>query len=298
MARIHPTSIVAPRAEVAHDVFIGPFCHVHGGARIGSGTRLLSHVVVTGGTTIGVENVFHPFSVIGGEAQVRKGSKAAARGGNVDVRAAVGDGASSAADDASEEFTATAVDACGHLEIGDHNVFRENVTVNASSGETATVIGSHNLFMAGCHVAHDVVIGSHCVVANAVQLAGHVLVEDWVTFGGSAGVAQHLRVGQGAFVAAGAMCERDVPPFVIAQGDRARVRALNVVGLQRRGVPSESIVALRRAFARLWGGHAVSFDEALGSIEPSDPWVVMLVAWLRDPTRGVKPAKRVARQRR
>jgi UDP-N-acetylglucosamine acyltransferase len=158
-----------------------------------------------------------------------------------------------------------------------------------------TSIGSHNLFMAGCHVAHDVVLGSRCVVANGVQLAGHVEVEDWVTFGGLAGVAQHLKVGQSAFVAAGAMCERDVPPFVIAQGDRARVRALNVVGLERRGVPAQSVVGLRRAFARLWGvARAVGgFDAALDALDVSDPWVRALGEWLRDPKRRIRRSRRL-----
>lgn len=266
--RCHESSIVDPRAEIADDVEIGPFCHVHAGVRIGAGTRLLSHVVVMGSTTLGVSNVIHPFTVIGGDAQVRKGADTqGTRHG---------------------------------LEIGDHNVFRESVTVNTSSGDGTTRVGSHNLFMAGCHVAHDVVVGSRCVVANGVQLAGHVIIDDWVTFGGLAGVAQHLRVGQGAFVAAGAMCERDVPPFVIAQGDRARVRAINVVGLERRGVPAESIAALRRAFASLWKSEArsdgsCSFDDALRALDRSDPWVGLLAAWLEDPVRGVRPAKRGVR---
>jgi UDP-N-acetylglucosamine acyltransferase len=272
MARVHPSSVVDRGAEISADVEIGPFCHVHAGARIGAGTRLISHVVVMGNTTLGAENVLHPFAVLGGVAQVRK---AGARGS----RPPQGRSA---------------------LEIADHNVFRENVTVNASTGDPrgTTRIGSHNLFMAGCHVAHDVIVGSRCVVANCVQLAGHVVVDDWVTFGGLAGVAQHLRVGQGAFVAAGAMCERDVPPFVIVQGDRARVRALNVVGLERRGVPPESLVALRKAFSKLWRGASTagSFDEALRGLhqvgQPGDPWVAILVDWLLDPIRAVKPARR------
>ncbi|HVJ94508.1 MAG TPA: acyl-ACP--UDP-N-acetylglucosamine O-acyltransferase [Labilithrix sp.] len=275
MAVVHPSSIVDRRAEVADDVVIGPFCHVHAGVRVGAGTRLTSHVVVMGNTTIGVSNVIHPFAVIGGEAQVRKVPN---RG---EVHAG-GDGEGSS----------------GRLEIGDHNVFRESVTVNASSGQEPTRIGSHNLFMAGCHVAHDVVVGSRCIVANGVQLAGHVIIEDWVTFGGLSGVAQHLCVGQGAFVAAGAMCERDVPPFVIVQGDRARVRALNVVGLERRGVPAESIAALRAAFARLWGRKATSFEGALHALDRSDAWVSLLASWLEDPLRSVKAAKRNAPRRR
>lgn len=272
MQRVHPTAIVDPEAEIADDVSIGPFCHVRAGVRIGAGTVLVSHVVVAGRTAIGEGNVLHPFTVIGGEAQVRKDLSGA------------------------RPPTAGAGAACFTLEIGDHNVFRESVTVNGSSGDGITRIGSHNLFMAGCHVAHDVVVGSRCVVANAVQLAGHVVVEDWVTFGGSAGVAQHLRVGQSAFVAAGAMCERDVPPFVIVQGDRARVRALNVVGLERRGLPEASIAALRKAFAKLWGRRSASFEEALRALDRSDPWVAMLAEWLCDPARAVKPAKRLQRR--
>jgi UDP-N-acetylglucosamine acyltransferase len=268
LVRIHPTSVIDRHAELGEDVVVGPFCHVHAGVRIGAGSELVSHVVVRGPqTTLGTGNVLHPFTVVGGAAQIRKGPPSSA----------------------SEEH------ATRHpLEIGDHNVFRESVTVNASSGDDGvTAIGSHNLFMAGCHVAHDVRVGSRCVIANAVQLAGHVKVEDWVTFGGLSGVAQHLVVGQGAFVAAGAMCERDVPPFVIVQGDRARVRALNVVGLERRGVSPASIAALRRAFGRLFSSARSSdFRSTLEAIDCTDPWVESFVRWFADPARSLRPAKR------
>lgn len=278
MPRAHPTAVVDRGAVIADDVEIGPYCIVDANVRIGAGTRLLGHVVVSGRTTLGSSNVVHPFVVLGGEAQVRRRrDPSSIAPGDVDPR----DGRSVA--DAGQRNA---------LEIGSHNVFRESVTINASSGEGATRIGSDNLLMAGCHVGHDVVLGSHCVVANGVQLAGHVTVEDWVTFGGLAAVAQHLRVGQSAFVAAGAMCERDVPPFVIAQGDRARVRALNVVGLERRGVDPASIQALRIAFARLWGGRENSFDRALEELDRTDPRVTELVRWLEDPARAVRPARR------
>jgi UDP-N-acetylglucosamine acyltransferase len=244
--RIHATAIVDPRAELAHDVEVGPYCVVGPGVRIDEGTRLLGHVVVTGHTVIGKNNVVHPFSVIGGEPQIRKN----------DPKPGAPAGRSS-------------------LVIGADNVFREHVTVSVSSGERPTTIGEKNLFMAGAHVAHDVLVGSSCVVANAVQLAGHVIVEDWVTFGGLSGVAQHLRIGQSAFVAAGAMCERDVPPFVIVQGDRARVRALNVVGLERRGVSADSIARLKRAFARTFIQRPphVGFDDAVRALDRTDPLV-------------------------
>jgi UDP-N-acetylglucosamine acyltransferase len=247
LARIHDSAIVDPRAEIEADVEVGPFCHVHAGVRIGAGTRLISHVVVMGNTTIGRHNVFFPFGVIGGEAQIRK------------------DGA-----------LATGRRA---VEIGDHNVFRESVTVNAAGGDGATKIGVHNLLMAGCHVAHDVVFGSHSVVANGVQIAGHVHVGDWVTFGGLAAIAQRLRVGESAFVAGGAMCERDVPPFVIVQGDRARVRALNVVGLERRGVPEASIRALKAAFRAVYSKDAPQASSVRG-LDRADPFVARFAAWL------------------
>jgi len=243
---VHATAIVDPRAELAPDVEVGPFCIIGPGVRIDEGTRLLGHVVITGRTAIGKNNVVHPFSVIGADPQIRKIDP---QPGAAAVRSA--------------------------LVIGADNVFREHVTVNVSSGERPTTIGEKNLFMAGAHVAHDVLVGSNCVVANAVQLAGHVIVEDWVTFGGLAGVAQHLRVGQGAFVAAGAMCERDVPPFVIVQGDRARVRALNVVGLERRGVSADSIARLKKAFARTFVQRAphLGFDDAVRALDRTDPLV-------------------------
>lgn len=276
MNRIHPTAIVAKNAELDDDVFIGPFCHVHAHATIRSGSMLMSHVVVVAHTTIGRNNVIHPFTVLGGEAQVKKGPLGP--------------------DDHPINKPPKHDHGCCTLEIGDNNVFRENVTVNASSSDgdgVPTRIGSNNLFMAGCHIAHDVTVGSRVVVANAVQLAGHVVVDDWVTFGGGAGVAQHLRVGESAFVAAGAMCERDVPPFVIVQGDRARVRALNRVGLERRGVPKTSIARLQRAFTRVWGARA--FEDGVRALDQEandDPFVAILAQWLRDPIRTTRPSKR------
>ena len=251
MMDVHETAIVDRDAELGDDVRVGPFCEVHAGARLGAGTRLVSHVVVHGTTVLGAGNVVHPFAVLGGEAQVLR------REGE------------------------------GVLVIGERNVIREGATLNASNGSGATRVGSSNLLMAGCHIGHDVIVGSHCVVANAVQLAGHSVVEDWVTFGGLSGLAQRVRVGESAFVAAGAMCERDVPPFVIVQGDRARVRGLNVVGLERRGVPSTSIRALRDAYAHLFGRTLLA--DGLRTLDRSDPFVGSMAAWLEHPSRNLRP---------
>jgi UDP-N-acetylglucosamine acyltransferase len=242
MTRVHPTAIVDRRAELEPDVVVGPYAVVEAGVAVGSGSVLHAHAIVRGPARLGARTVVHPFAVIGGEPQAKRHA-----GGG------------------------------GRVEAGDDNVFREHVTVHGGTEGRATRIGGGNLFMVGSHVAHDCVIGSSCVVANAVQLAGHAVLEDWVTFGGLSGVAQFVRVGESAFVAAAAACERDVPPFVVVQGDRARVRGVNVVGLRRRGAPEESIRALQSAVRKLWlsrTAHAVAREELAGV---EDPWVRRLM---------------------
>jgi UDP-N-acetylglucosamine acyltransferase len=246
MARVHASAAVDPRAEIAPDVEVGPFAVIEAGVRISEGCAIHAHAVVRGSTELGPRNVVHPFAVLGGPPQAKRASAGPA-----------------------------------HLRIGPGNVFREHVTVHGGSPDGCTVIGADSLFMAGAHVAHDVCIGSHVVVSNATQLAGHVVVEDWVTFGGMSGVAQHARIGESAFVAAMSACERDVPPFVIVQGDRARVRGINVVGLRRRGVPEESVAALRRAARKLWASRVLSRAAALRALQSDDdPYVRRLLGAL------------------
>jgi UDP-N-acetylglucosamine acyltransferase len=249
--RIHPTAIVDPRAELAPDVGVGPYAIVGAGAQIGAGSRLMAHAVVLGPTVLGEGNVVHPFAVIGGESQNKR---------------APGPGTSS-------------------LVVGARNTFREHVTVHRGTEGGSTRIGHDNLFMVGSHAAHDAVVGSSCTFANGVQLAGHAQIEDHATFGGLSGVAQFVVVGQSAFVAAGAMCERRVPPFVIVQGDRARVRGLNVVGLRRRGVGEESIERLLAAFRTLFGSR-VPRAAAVQAVPRGDPFVDALLDALGRGTGG------------
>ncbi len=215
---VHPTALVDPRAELAAGVHVGAYSVIGAGVVLGPGCVVESHVVLEGPARFGARNHVHSFAVLGGTPQRR---------------------------------TDPAPVAFGDLVVGDDNVFREHVTVHrGSSGDTR--IGSRCLVMAGAHVAHDVSLESDVVLANLVQLAGHVVVEDHVNFGGMAGVAQRVRIGEGAFVAAGSMVERDVPPFVIVQGDRARVRAVNQVGLKRRQIPVGTRRAIQREFRRLY----------------------------------------------
>jgi UDP-N-acetylglucosamine acyltransferase len=196
---------------------VGPFAVVEASVVLAEGCVLHAHAVVRGPTRLGRRSVVHPFAVVGGEPQAKVHGGGPAR-----------------------------------LECGEGNVFREHVTVHGGTEGRTTRIGKDNLFMVGSHVGHDVTIGEGCVLANGVLLAGHAVVEDGVTFGGMSAVAQFVRVGEAAFVAGITGCERDVPPFVVVQGHRARVRGANVVGLRRRGVPEESIRALQRAVRRLW----------------------------------------------
>jgi UDP-N-acetylglucosamine acyltransferase len=208
---VHETAIVAKTATIATNVTIGPYCIVGEGATLGAGTILHAHAVIGAYAVLGERNEVFPFCTLGMAPQSRKVPLATAA-----------------------------------VHIGARNTFREQVTVHAGT-LAPTRIGDDNLFMVGSHVAHDVQIGSFTTLANGVQLAGHVSVADHATFGGLSGVAQHVRIGESAFVAAGAMCERDVPPYVIVQGDRARVRGINKVGLNRRHFSDVEIETLQRA---------------------------------------------------
>jgi UDP-N-acetylglucosamine acyltransferase len=246
---IHPTAVVSSRATLSDDVAIGPLSVVGDGVGVGAGSLLLASSVLMGPLRMGERNTVFPYAVLGTAPQDRSY--------------------------AGEPTT---------VEIGSDNVFREHVTVHRGTAKDqgATRIGSHGLFMAGVHVAHDVVVGDYATLANDTLLAGHVHLAEHVTTGGRAAIAPFAWVGRGAFVAAGAMVERDVPPFVIAAGDRARVRALNHVGLERLGVGPESRRALERAFRALYLGR-VPRSVARRTVKAElgdDPWVSELLCFL------------------
>jgi UDP-N-acetylglucosamine acyltransferase len=232
-------------------VEVGPLAYVAGNVELGSGSVLLAQATVLGPARLGSRCRIHPHAVIGGAPQDRS------YGGEPTI-----------------------------LEVGDDCVFREHVTVHrgTTKGGGTTRIGSRCLLMAGAHVAHDCQLGDDVVLTNLTTLGGHVRVENNVVCGGQVAVAPFVLLGRGCFVAGGAMVERDVPPFVIAAGDRARVRALNRVGLERTGVPPASREALRRAFRTIWTSServAVGLaqaDERYGS----DPYVRQLVDFLRE----------------
>jgi len=215
MSRIHQTALIDRQAEIDSDVEIGPYSVIGAGVRIGRQTRVASHVVIEGRTSVGQGNTIYQFATIGSRPQDLK-----YRG------------------EASE------------LIIGNHNTIREYVSLNpgTAGGGMVTRVGDHNLLMMHCHIAHDCLIGSHNIIANGATLGGHVMVQDYVIVGGLVGIHQFARIGSGAILGAGSMVSKDVPPFCNATGDRARLRGLNLEGLKRRGFTTTAIDALKKAY--------------------------------------------------
>jgi UDP-N-acetylglucosamine acyltransferase len=220
---ISPLAHVDPRAELGEDVSVGPFCLIGPHVQIGERCRLDSHVVITGHTRIGADNRFFAHCVIGGEPQ-----------------------------DYSYKGSAT------RLEIGDSNIFREGVTVNrgAEKEDHVTRIGSFNLLMANSHVAHNCHIHNHVLLVNGVLLGGHVHMHDWASVSGNSVVHHFASLGTVSFVGGGCRVTADVPPYMLAAGnDDPHVATVNVVGMQRRGIPAKTIAVIRQAHRRIYRQH-------------------------------------------
>ncbi len=220
MSAIHPTAIVEPGAELGADIRIGPFCHVGPRVALGDGVELLSHVVVAGNTRIGARTKIFPFASIGHQPQDLKYKGEESR-----------------------------------LEIGADNLIREYVTMNPGTqgGGMVTRVGNQCLFMASAHVAHDCTLGDHVIMANNATLAGHIAIGDYAFLGGLSAVHQFVRIGAHAMIGGITGVERDVIPYGMVVGDRARLTGLNIIGLQRRGFSRDEIQALRTAYQMIFG---------------------------------------------
>ena len=219
MTDIHATAIVDPKAELADDVSVGPYCVIGPEVRLGPGCRLISHVVIDGKTTVGGGNLFYPFCSIGLQPQDLKYHG-----------------------EPSE------------LIIGDDNQIREQVTMNPGTegGGMVTRVGSGGLYMIGVHVAHDCIIGDNVILANNATLGGHVTIGDFAVLGGISAVHQFCRIGKHAMIGGMSGVENDVIPYGSVMGARARLGGLNLVGLKRRGFSREAIHALRNAYKDLF----------------------------------------------
>lgn len=230
MGSIHPSAVIETGAQIDPTATVGPFCLVGSQVVIGPGVILKSHVVVSGSTRIGEDTVIFPFAVIGEIPQDLK-------------------------------FKGEPTE----LEIGKRNRIREHVTINCGTegGGGVTRIGDDGLFMAGCHVAHDAVIGDRVILVNSVAIAGHCILEDDVIVGGLSGVHQFVRIGRGAIIGAVTMVTNDVIPYGLVQAPRGELDGLNLVGLKRRGVERADITALRAAFQMLAQGDGTFHNRAL-----------------------------------
>jgi UDP-N-acetylglucosamine acyltransferase len=227
MSKIHPSAIVDSSAVISDDVEIGAFCWIGPNVEIGAGTVLMEHVHVKSNTTLGVNNIVHPFAALGGEPQDRKYHG---------------------------EHTV--------LRIGDRNDIREHVTMHRGTGNGGgeTVVGSDCLIMVGAHLAHDCIVGDHVTLANQAMLAGHVEMGDGSAVGGGAGLHHYVTVGRLAFIGGLARVARDVPPFVIVDGHSSEVRAVNMIGLTRQGLDQATLDAIKTAFRRLFRDSGPSID--------------------------------------
>jgi UDP-N-acetylglucosamine acyltransferase len=229
VSNIHPSAVIETGAQIDPTALVGPFCVVGPEVVLGPNVELKSHVVVTGQTEVGEGTVIFSFAVIGEIPQDLKFKGEQSR-----------------------------------LVIGKRNRIREHVTMNAGTegGGGITRIGDDGLFMAGCHIAHDAVIGDRVILVNSVAVAGHCVLEDDVIVGGLAGIHQFVRIGRGAIIGAVTMVTNDVIPYGLVQAPRGDLDGLNLVGLKRRGVARADITALRAAFQMLAQGEGTFHDRA------------------------------------
>ena len=221
---IHPTAIVDPRACIGLGVSIGPFCIVGADVTIEDGARLMSHVVVDGHTRIGPDVILYPFCTVGLAPQDLKYNDEPTR-----------------------------------CEIGARTQVREHCTIHrgTATGRGITSVGTDCMLMAVAHVAHDCAIGNHVIVANNAVMGGHVSIGDHAVIGGSAAIHQFVRIGRAAMIGGVSGVESDVIPFGSVLGNRARLVALNVIGLRRRGFDKAQIQRLHLFFGALFRGEGV-----------------------------------------
>jgi UDP-N-acetylglucosamine acyltransferase len=255
--RIHSTAVIAPEAELAVDVQVGPYVVIEGRVRIGSGCILRPHAHVCGPLNMGRGNVVFTGAVLGERPQHLQ-----------------------------YKDEPTSVD------IGDENIFREHVTVHRGTAHTGkTQIGNRNFFMAGSHIAHDCRVGNGCILANGALVAGHCVIEDGVYLSGNCAIHQFVRIGRLALLSGCSATTKDIPPFIMQQGINCVV-GINVVGMRRAGMTHAQINAVRHAFHVLYRqGQTVSsalehLEQELGSIDA----VADMITFIRQSTRGISVA--------
>jgi UDP-N-acetylglucosamine acyltransferase len=256
MSTIHPTAIIHPSAELHETVAVGPYSIIEDGVAIDSGTQIGSHVFIDRYTRIGKDCQIFPFASIGTAPQDKKfkGEKT-------------------------------------ELLIGDDNVIREYATINRGTpdGGGVTTIGNQNLLLAYIHIAHDCHLGNGITMVNVATLGGHVTLEDHSVIGGLAAVHQFVRIGAHAYVGGKTGVSQDIPPYVLASGERAKLFGLNIVGLKRHNFSNEVILALKKTYQLVIRSH-LTIQEAMNRVEkevPVFPEVKQFLEFVRNSQRGI-----------
>jgi UDP-N-acetylglucosamine acyltransferase len=257
MAKIHPTAVIDPAAELAASVTIGAYCTIGPRVHIGEECVLRSHVHITAMTKMGKGNELHPYTIIGGDPQ-----------------------------DLKYHGEPT------WLEMGDYNTVREHATIHRGTGNGGGVtrIGSHNLIMGNVHIAHDSIIGNHCIFANNVMLAGHVHIEDHANIGGGAGLHHFARVGYCGFVGAMSRVSKDVPPFMLVEGSPAAIRGYNHVAMSRLGWNESELEAVKDAYKRIFRAKGGSMEDKIAKLVrdyPASKAVRKIVESVRETSDGL-----------
>lgn len=247
---VHPTAVVDPKAQIGDDVSIGPFCVIGPNVTLGARTKLMSHVVIDGVTTLGEDNVVYPFATLGGPPQhtAHKGEPT-------------------------------------QLVIGDRNLIREHATMNTGTvgGGGVTRVGSDGLYMIESHVGHDCIVGDQVILTKQATLGGHCEVGDFVIVGGLAAVHQRTRVGRHAMIGGLAAVVKDVIPYGSVWGNHAHLEGLNLLGLKRRGFSRETINAMRAAYRMLFANEGTFNERLEDTVETyaSCPEVMEIVDFIR-----------------
>jgi UDP-N-acetylglucosamine acyltransferase len=253
--QIHPTAIVDPRAEIGPGTIVGPYSIVGANVVLGSNCWLQNHVTVVGPMTAGARNKFYAYCSIGQQTQ-----------------------------DLKYQGEPT------YLEIGDDNTFREFVTVNRSTtAEGKTRIGHRGNFLAYSHVGHDCQVGDAVIFSNNGTLAGHVQVGDHAIMGGLTAVHQFCRLGRFAITGGCSKIVQDVPPFMIADGNPAKVRGINIVGLERNGFGADTIKTIKEAFRLIYRSkfNTRQAVEAIQQELPASPEISQIVEFIQSSERGI-----------
>jgi UDP-N-acetylglucosamine acyltransferase len=247
--KIHNTAVfLGESISIEDNVEVGPYCVINGNVNLKKGVRLISHVAISGNTTIGEGTTIYPFSSIGSIPQ--------------DVKYK---GETS------------------YTEIGKNNVIRESVTINAGTAQGGfyTRIGNNNLLMIASHIGHDCQIGNNCIVANNSGIAGHVVIEDNVIVGGNSGIHQFVRIGRNAMIGGMSGVGVDIPPFSLYTGSREnKLRGLNLIGLKRHGFSSSEIKNIKSAYEFVFSTSNITENAKILLEKTTDEKVKLLLKFI------------------